>query len=123
MVSQSYFRENVWSVSSVVHRYGDFDGNGVGGESRSVDPYHVSHCAGSSCLAGVGFLLSASVWSCVIIFSLRTCIFSHHLVCWINCSVFLDYLFFIFLFIILFLFVFFSRNLPISNMTHLVSIS
>lgn len=35
-----------------------------------MDPYRVSHCAGSSCLAEVGFLLSAGVQSCVIIFSL-----------------------------------------------------
>lgn len=82
VVSQSYFREHVWSVSPVVHHYGDFDGDG-GGKSRAVDPYHVSHCARSSCLAGVGFLLSASVQNCVIIFSLWTCIFSRHLLCWI----------------------------------------
>lgn len=70
----------------MVHHYGEYDGDCRGKRGRAVDPYHVSHCARSSCFAGLGFLLSASVRSCVIIFSLRTCIFSHHLVCWINCK-------------------------------------
>lgn len=34
MVSQSYFREHVRSVSPVVHHYGDSEGNGRGKEAE-----------------------------------------------------------------------------------------